>query len=88
MFSGGSLQSSGAGEEEGRTVVSVMSSELSIASVDSRLLTSVTRNISKAVSLLLVKCEGCIDSEDSQVIGQPSHTQASTRPLIGQHKLY
>ena len=78
MFSGGSLQSSGAGEEEVRTVVSVMASELSIASVDSRLLTSVTRNISKAVSLLLVKCEGCIDSEDSQVIGQPSHTQART----------
>jgi len=75
-------QSSGAGEEEVRTVVSVMASELSIASVDSRLLTSVTRNISKAVSLLLVKCEGCIDSEDSQVIGQPSHTQTQNINIV------
>lgn len=32
---------------------------------------SVTRNIGKAISLSCVKCEGCVDSEASQVIGSP-----------------
>lgn len=48
-------------------MVNVISSELSIASVDSRLMTSVTKNIVKSVSLFCVKCEGCVDIEASQV---------------------
>ena len=61
--------------EEVATVINVITSELTIASVDTRLMTAVTRNITKAVSLFCVKCEAVIDSEDSQVIGQPSPGQ-------------
>ena len=63
-------------------MVTVISSELAIASVDSRLVAAVTRNIAKAVALFCVKCEGCVDSEARQVIGQPSPAQL-TSPCHG-----
>ena len=58
-------------------MVNVISSELSIASVDSRLMTSVTKNIVKSVSLFCVKCEGCVDIEASQVTNKKSEQSFS-----------
>ena len=81
MFSG-SGASQQPNSEEVSTVISVITSELTIASVDKRLMTSVTRNIAKAVALFCVKCEGCVDSEARQVIGQPSPAQL-TSPCHG-----
>jgi hypothetical protein len=78
MFSGTGVPS----QEEVNNIFSVMSSELSIAMVESRLLTSVTRNICKAVSLFCVKCEGCVDSEASQVIGQPTTAQLQNVGIV------
>ena len=81
MFGG----SAGAGQlsaEEVDTVVTVISSELAIASVDPRLVAAVTRNIAKAVALFCVKCEGCVDSEASQVIGQPSPAQLQNIRIV------
>ena len=75
MFGAGAGGAAGLSVEEVTSLVTVVASELSIASVDARLLTSVTRNIGKAISLFCVKCEGCVDSEASQVIGQPSAAQ-------------
>ena len=68
--------------EEVNTIISVISSELSIASVDPRLLASVTRNTSKAVGLFCVKCEGCLDTEASQVIGQPTPAQTQNINIL------
>ena len=48
-------------------IFTVLSSELSIALVEPRLLDAVTRNVCKTVSLFCVKSEGCVDSEASQV---------------------
>ena len=63
-------------EGEGvNNIFSVLSSELSIAMGEGSLLSSVTKNIYKAMSLFCVKCEGCDDSEASQVIGQPTTAQ-------------
>ena len=73
---------SGLSVEEVTSLVTVIASELSIASVDARLLTSVTRNIGKAISLFCVKCEGCVDSEASQVIGQPSAAQLQNISIV------
>ena len=81
MF-GGSAGAEQLSAEEVDTVVTVISSELAIASVDSRLVAAVTRNIAKAVALFCVKCEGCVDSEARQVIGQPSPAQL-TSPCHG-----
>ena len=81
MF-GGSAGAEQLSAEEVDTVVTVISSELAIASVDPRLVAAVTRNIAKAVALFCVKCEGCVDSEARQVIGQPSPAQL-TSPCHG-----
>jgi len=78
MFSGTGVPS----QEEVNNIFSVMSSELSIAMVESRLLSSVTKNICKAVSLFCVKCEGCVDSEASQVIGQPTTAQLQNVGIV------
>jgi len=78
MFGGSGVPS----QEEVKNIFSVMSSELSIALVEARLLTSVTKNISKAVSLFCVKCEGCVDSEASQVIGQPTAAQLQNVGIV------
>ena len=80
MFGAGSQ--AGLSAEEVTSLVTVIASELSIASVDARLLTSVTRNIGKAISLFCVKCEGCVDSEASQVIGQPSAAQLQNISIV------
>ena len=78
MFSGTGVPS----QEEVANIFSVMSSELSIAMVEGRLLSSVTKNICKAVSLFCVKCEGCVDSEASQVIGQPTTAQLQNVGIV------
>merc|ERR1719495_2646813 len=78
MFSGTSVPS----QDEVNNIFSVMSSELSIATVERKLLTSVTQNICKAVTLFCVKCEGCVDSEASQVIGQPSAAQLQNISIV------
>jgi len=78
MFSGTGVPSQG----EVANIFSVMSSELSIAMVEGRLLSSVTKNICKAVSLFCVKCEGCVDSEASQVIGQPTPAQLQNVGIV------
>jgi len=78
MFSGSGTPS----QEEVTNIFSVMSSELSIAMVEGRLLSSVTKNICKAVSLFCVKCEGCVDSEASQVIGQPTTAQLQNVGIV------
>ena len=81
MF-GGSAGAEQLSAEEVDTVVTVISSELAIASVDPRLVAAVTRNIAKAVALFCVKCEGCVDSEASQVIGQPSPAQLQNISIV------
>jgi len=78
MFSGTGVPS----QEEVANIFSVMSSEISIAMVEGRLLSSVTKNICKAVSLFCVKCEGCVDSEASQVIGQPTTAQLQNVGIV------
>jgi len=78
MFSGTSVPS----QDEVNNIFSVMSSELSIATVERKLLTSVTHNICKAVTLFCVKCEGCVDSEASQVIGQPTSAQLQNVEIV------
>jgi len=78
MFSGTGVPS----QEEVNNIFTVMSSELSIAMVEGRLLSSVTKNICKAVSLFCVKCEGCVDSEASQVIGQPTTAQLQNVGIV------
>ena len=85
LFDPINLMFSGQGQpslEEINTIISVINSELNIASVDARLLSSVTRNTSKAVSLFCVKCEGCLDTEASQVIGQPSPAQCQNINIL------
>merc|ERR1719342_882621 len=78
MFGGSGIPS----VEEVKNLFSVMASEISIATVEERLLISVTRNICKAVSLFCVKCEGCVDSEASQVIGQPTTAQLQNVGIV------
>jgi len=78
MFGGSGIPS----VEEVKNLFSVMASEISIATVEERLLISVTRNICKAVSLFCVKCEGCVDSEASQVIGQPTAAQLQNVEIV------
>jgi len=68
--------------DEVNAIITVITSELNIASVDDKLLTSVTKNIGKAVSLFCVKCEGCVDTEASQVIGQPSAAQLQNISIV------
>ena len=85
MFGSGAGQLS---EEEVSSVISVMASELSIASVDTRLVTSVTRNIGKAVSLFCVKCEGSVDSDATQVIGQPSTAQLQNIRIVNMMSVF
>ena len=85
LFDPINLMFSGQGQpslEEVNTIISVITSELSIASVDARLLSSVTKNTSKAVGLFCVKCEGCLDTEASQVIGQPTAAQCQNINII------
>lgn len=71
MFSG----SGGPNKDEVRNIFGVMSSEVSIASVETHLLEAITRNLCKTVTLFCVKSEDCVDSEASQVIGSPSPAQ-------------
>jgi len=78
MFGGTGVPS----PEEVNNIFTVMSSEQSIAMVEGRLLSSVTKNICKAVSLFCVKCEGCVDSEASQVIGQPTLAQLQNVGIV------
>ena len=85
LFDPINLMFSGQGQpslEEVNTIISVINSELNIASVDARLLSSVSRNTSKAVSLFCVKCEGCLDNEASQVIGQPTPAQCQNINIL------
>ena len=82
MFGAGAGSAAGLSVEEVTSLVTVIASELNIAAVDARLLTSVTRNIGKAISLFCVKCEGCVDSEASQVIGQPSGAQLQNISIV------
>jgi hypothetical protein len=78
MFSGVGAPS----RDEVSNMFGVMSSELTIALLEPRLLDAVTKNVAKTVSLFCLKSEGCVDSEASQVIGSPTPAQLQNVSVV------
>lgn len=74
--------------EEVDSIVKTISSELNVASVDTKLCITVSKNVAKTVKMFCVKSEQllCTDGEASQVIGPP--TQGQTRNAAVVNTLY
>lgn len=64
-------------EKDVEAVVRSMEQELSIASIDSQLLSSVCKNLFKTMNLFMVRCEhlASLDGDSTQVIGPLTNSQ-------------
>ncbi|KAH3880912.1 hypothetical protein DPMN_004834, partial [Dreissena polymorpha] len=70
--------------EEVDNIVKTISSELNVASVDSKLCVTVAKNVAKTVKMFCVKSEQllCTDGEASQVIGAPTQGQSRNAAVV------
>lgn len=76
--------------DEVKAALRVVTSELNVASVDSRLAVTVARNVVKMIQLFVTKCEQTLstDGEASQVIGPATRGQITNVTIIDLLDLY